>query len=57
MVATPYVVIKTLLTCNRLLRDLTGYHHFRDTHPLIKNHRSLLQNIVSFIGLFCKRDI
>jgi len=21
------------------------------------NHRSLLQNIVSFIGLFCKRDL
>jgi len=22
-----------------------------------KNYRSLLQNIVSFIGLFCKRDL
>jgi len=24
---------------------------------LLKNYRSLLQNIVSFIGLLCKRDL
>jgi len=25
-------------------------------HSYVENYRSLLQNIVSFIGLFCKRD-
>jgi len=27
-----------------------------DVHLLL-NYRSLLQNILSFIGLFCKRDL
>jgi len=27
----------------------------QDSDSYAKNHRSLLQNIISFIGLFCKR--
>ena len=27
------------------------------TLPLLRTYRSLLQNIVSLIGLFCKRDL
>ena len=36
-------------------RKNTVWGGYDEYAPL--NHRSLLQNIVSFIGLFCKRDL
>jgi len=33
------------------------YWHYDVCNTPPHNHRSLLQNIVSFIGLFCKRDL
>ena len=51
------------LTC-LILRDVThqSYPQSRDNWGgydwwAPKNYRSLLQNIVSFIGLVCKRDL
>ena len=34
---------------------IARYH--KSWHLTPENHRSLLENIVSFIGLFCKRDV
>ena len=35
----------------------TGRHDPNYIHACVKKNRSLLQNMVSFIGLFCKRDL
>ena len=50
-----YIYTYTCMYC-----DITDvyYSHLQATiSRLLNNHMSLLQNIVSFIGLYCKRDL
>jgi len=48
---------KRTIILRRLLIVATPYLYMSVYLSCVVNYRSLLQNIVSFIGLFCKRDL
>jgi len=56
-----YAVCKTVLCLSivpvRILFVFISDYVVAMISRLLENSRSLLQNIVSFIGLFCKRDL
>jgi len=53
------LVCESFHSCEYVMSHVCMSHivHCTTGHPILMNCRSLLQNIVSFTGLFCKRDL
>jgi len=49
--------IVLIVICDLYIQNMSHNIHMWLTHHNIHIYRSLLQNVVSFIGLFCKRDL